>query len=152
MPAGFFYAGAGFAGADPVAAPSTPAVVLQTSNAALYDLATRSVPRDENGLVKRVHWVDQAVALALGVSLGALPSSPTIGHRLRQIKRAAGPKLATEAEDAVNEALADLLDRGDIAIITISVTTSVRSQIIVAVTYVNLRTNPKFAANLSVAF
>lgn len=156
MPAGSYAAGSGFAGADPVAAWSDPPKVIQTSNAALWDLSTRTVSRDEaTGLVKRIHWVDQAVALALGVPLGSLPSSPNLGHRLRLIKRAAGPQLEAQVVDAVNLALADLLERRDISLISIVVNTTTRSQIVVAVSYVNLRLNPRSNQNtetISAAF
>lgn len=140
MGAGETWAGYAPAGTDLHPAYSAPAVLVQTSLAALWDLATRSVPRDEaTGLVKRIHWVDQAVALALGVQYGSLTSQPDLGHKLRQIKRAAGPQLVNEVEDAVRLALVDLLDRGDIAVTSLVVTTPKVSQIMVALSYVNLR-------------
>lgn len=154
MPAGTYPAGTGFAGADPITySPlNTAPRIVGSNSSVLYDLATKSVPRDANGFVKRTHWVDQAVSLAMGVQKGDLPSSPTIGNRLRRIKRASGEKLVSEVEDAVNEALFDLVSRGDITILAIAVNSAVRSQIIVAVSYVNLRLNPKFATNVTAAF
>jgi hypothetical protein len=157
MPAGFYSAGTGFSGADPVAAFSLPPKVLRTTNAALWDLSTKTVLRDEaTGLIKRIHWVDQAVALALGVQLGSVPSDPGLGHRLREIKRSSEAKLKTACIDAVNQALSALIERNDIAVFAIAVNASVRSQIAVAVSYANLHTNPsrnkQNAEKLSVAF
>lgn len=154
MPAGTTYAGAGPAGADPVGALSAPAILIQTSNAALWDVATKSVLVDAtSGLVKRIHWVDQAVALALGIPIGSLSSQPTLGHTLRLIKRGDGPTLKAEVDDAVRLALKTLLDAGDIVVISVVTTTPIRSQIVVAVSYMNMRLpGAKFPDNLLVAF
>jgi len=154
MSAGTTYAGAAPAGADPVGAYSDPAILVQSSNAALWDVATKTVLVDDTtGLVKRIHWVDQAVALSLGVQIGAIASQPTLGHTLRQIKRSSGQKLEAEVRDAVRLALKTLLDNGDIVVTDIVTTVPVRSQIVVAVSYINLRIpNVKLPDNLVVAF
>lgn len=140
MPAGTTFAGAGPAGADPVAPPSPTVVLVQSSNPALWDLATRSCPRDENGILKRIHWVDQAVALALGVRIGSIAAQPALGHRLREIKRAIpGEELQNQVNDYVNLALLDLLARGDIFLISVVASVPVQSQIVIAISYVNMR-------------
>lgn len=108
-----------------------------------WDLSTRTVLRDEaTGLIKLIHWVDQAVALALGVEQGGVTSNPELGHTLRKIKRGAAASLDNDAKDAVRQALNDLIKRGDIAVVGFATDTSRRSQLIVKVSYINLRITP----------
>lgn len=140
MSAGTTYAGAGPAGADPVGASSPTAVMVQSSNPALWDLATKQCLRDASGLLLRIHWVDQAVALALGIRVGSIASLPEMGHKLRQIKRAIpGQALQNQVEDYVNLALRALVDRQDIFVVRIVASVPVQSQIVIAISYMNLR-------------
>lgn len=135
-------AGATAAGKDPTT--STPKVVgtYDGRYVPLYDLRTRSFPRGADNKVKLVHWVDQTVALAMGVSNGTLVSVPSLGNTLRKIQRAAGPRVVAEAEDAVRIALRSLVDRHDIGVTKVEVVLPARGQIVVLLTYINLRLYP----------
>lgn len=96
---------------------------------------------DEGGALRALHPVDHAVAIAMGVELGALPSSPTVGNRLRKLlARAPRNARQTTATYAVREALSRLLERGDIALLGVEV--DVRKRDIVTVRYANLRAGP----------
>lgn len=106
----------------------------------LFDISTKQFVRDPvTNLVKMVHWVDQAVALALGVNAGKFSAQTSLGNKIRQIRRNTPERLQSGVEDAVNVALASLLDRKDITLMSVRVTTPVVSQILVSVYYVNLR-------------
>jgi hypothetical protein len=118
----------------------------------LFDLKTRSVPRDSTGLIKRVHWVDQAVALALGVTNGTLSSQVGLGNALRFIRRNDFQRIIAEVTDAVRICLLDLISRRDILVTDVQVTTPVRSQIVVAVYYINLRTSDPGSIPDNIAF
>lgn len=133
-------AGVGLAGVD--FATTTPTSILPRSQFVPYfDLKTRTFPRDEvTGKMKLVHWVDQAVSLALGVAQGSLKSQPGLGHTLRKIKRAAGLSLKASVEDGVRVALQALVERKDIGVTSIQVSTPIRGQILVAVYYINFHT------------
>lgn len=154
--AGAFPAGYGPAGLDPVGALSTPGILVQIpgTQVALFDLASRSMPRDPAGLVKRIHWVDQAVALALGVTNGKLTATPKLGNRLRFIQRNDPIRLEAEVKDAVRISLLALIDRRDILVTDVQVSQPVPSQILVRVWYLNLRllTTPNLPDNLSFVF
>lgn len=152
MGAGSTLAGGALAGLDPEDPAGTEVQVLP-QGALLYDLTSRGVPRDPTtGLLATIHWVDQAVAVALGVKQGSLTSSTSLGNTLRAIKRAGGPQLVNQVEDAVRVALFDLLDRGDVDLVSIQVTTPTRGQIFVTVTYVNLRLNPVPTSGTPISF
>ncbi len=155
--AGTAPAGEGPAGLDPVAEPSTPGILVQPdgTQVAFFDLATRSFPFDPvTGRVKRIHWVDQAVALALGVTNGTLASQSSLGNRLRFIRRNDRYRIEAEVTDAVRVALLALTGRRDIIVTSIDITQPVRSQIIVAVWYLNLRLSPttKLPDNIQFVF
>jgi hypothetical protein len=153
--AGTTFAGAGPAGLDPVGSYSSPGILspIDGSQVALFDLASRSVPRDlTTFLVKRVHWVDQAVALALGITNGKLSSQPTLGNRLRLIGRNDPQRLEAEVKDAVRVALLALTSRRDIVVTNIQITQPIRSQMIVAVWYLNLRISPAVTLPDNIAF
>lgn len=152
-------AGAGSGSAGVLAAGKTPTIpeekVVSVYNAKyvpLYDLRTRSFPRDETGKVKLVHWVDQAVSLALGVANGAVLSYTELGNRLRTIKRAGGPRVAAEASDAIRVALKKLTERGDIGVSEVKILLPARGQIVALVTYINLRTHPNIPRDIQFVF
>lgn len=156
--AGTSPAGIGPAGADPVGDYSSTAIVDLSGGGVLvsrFDLSTHSIPVDPvTGLIKRVHWVDQAVALALGVTNGKLTSQPSLGNRLRLVQRNNRIRLQAEVNDAVRVALTALIDRGDIVVTDIQISIPVPSQTIVAVFYLNLRLSPttKLPDNISFVF
>lgn len=135
------YAGQGPAGAQSVAPYSAPGKTTQ-ANAVFWDLRTKAVLRNANGEIRSMHWVDQAVALALGVTQGTHHSDSKLGNRLRLIPRNSADKLQTAAEDEVNRCLSDLVDRGDIVVLKIDTNAQVRGRLIVEVSYINRRLTP----------
>lgn len=137
MGAGQYAAGYYPAGFDPNTVTARKKVAQ--TDPVLFDLATHNTLRDADGLLKTIHWVDQAVALALGVDQGSFAAQSKLGNRLRRIKRSAGPTVAAQCRDAVENALSALLNRRDIAISKLAVDTAVRNRIVVTVAYVNLR-------------
>ena len=147
-------AGAAPAGYDaPVYTSSLAASLAPQRQAVLYDPATRGAVRDPaTGMLRTVHWVDQAVALALTVNAGSLSANTTLGNRLRAIPRSAGPRVRAEVEDAVREALSALLDRKDIGVTSVGVASPVRGQITVVVSYVNLRLTPNVPRDIKFVF
>lgn len=153
--AGTTFAGAGPAGLDPVGVYSTPGILSPTdgSQVALFDLATRSIPRDPTTLlVKRIHWVDQAVALALGITNGKVTAQPSLGNRLRLIRRNDPKRLEAEVKDAVRVALLALTTRRDILVTNVQISQPVPSQTLVAVWYLNLRISPAVTIPDNLAF
>jgi hypothetical protein len=152
--AGTSGAGAGPSGADPVGEYSTPGIIKPPAGemVAKFDLATHSVPRDVNGLVERIHWVDQAVALALGVTNGKLTSQSSLGNKLRLIKRNSPLRLDAEVKDAVRVALFNLIDRRDIVVTDVQISQPARSQILVRVWYVNTHLSPASSLPDNIAF
>jgi hypothetical protein len=135
------YAGQGPAGAQSVADYSAPGKTTKT-NAVYWDLQTKAVLRDSEGKVREMHWVDQAVALALGVTQGNHASDPTLGNRLRFIPRNSPDKLQNAAEDEVRRVLKDLTDRADIVLLSIETNAQVRGRLIVIVKYINRHLTP----------
>lgn len=136
MGAGSYEAGAGGAGEDPVADPSTPRAVTMP-RAAKFDAASKAFPFDDDGRLQDAHPVDQEVALALWVVAGTLASAPELGHGLRSVRLDSARKKAVE--DAVRLALAALLSRGDIEVLGIESASPQRGALAVEVTYRNLR-------------
>lgn len=139
MGAGSVKAGVLGAGADAPVESGTIAPSAPPGYVPLFDIATKSFPRGPDGRLKFVHWVDQAVALALGVFNGAHASDPDLGNRLRTIKRIAPNKLQAEVEDIVRLALKNLLDAGHIEVTQIIADGSIRGRTLTAVHYLNLR-------------
>lgn len=144
MGAGQYPAGYYPAGFDPNV--YTDRKEADQKNPVLFDAATKGTPRDADGFLKTIHWVDQVVALALGISKGSFNAQSSLGNVLSRIKRSAGPTVPAAAEDAVRRALSGPLDRGDIEIKLLTVDTNVRNRIFVTVAYVNLRLPRKGAA------
>lgn len=142
MPGG---AGEGLAGEFPMGAelitqPSPVGILVQSQYVPRFDLQTRSFPRDPvTGLLKLIHWVDQAVALALGITNGDFVPQSSLGNGLRKIPRNSPQNLESAVVDVVRVALASLLNRGDIGVTEIIVQTQIRGRILVFLTYVNLR-------------
>lgn len=141
MGAGTGAAGSAPAGADPFT--STPPGTVVQLDPVRYDPSTRSFPRDpDTGLIETIHWVDAAVVLALTIQNGSHASYTTLGNALRDIVRAGGPSLQSQVEDRVRIALKALLDRKDIVVTSIQTATPLRGQVVVAVSYINLRRSP----------
>jgi hypothetical protein len=136
---GWYPAGLGPAGYDPVIPPDAPRGVHPPA-ALMFDGQTRDFPLDENGFYREVHPVDQKVELALSVSRGAIASVPGIGNKLRTIQRVRKEVAETLARSYIREALADLLASKAIQInnIDIDIDTSVAGRLLFAVTYLNL--------------
>lgn len=139
-------------GFDPVLAPSSPLRLPPLASPPRFDIGTRSFVRSDDGTMEQIHWVDQAVALAMGVPIGGIQSLATLGNTTRRIKRAGGPRFQADVTDAVQTALAALLERRDIVVVELSISTPVASHILVVLTYVNLRLTPQVPRNLSSVF
>lgn len=118
-----------------------PAAAFDTSpGSTKYDPATRDYRTDSSGNYRRVHWVDQAVSLALSVRRGSIAGAPEIGNTLGDVKLLpANPQ--SDAQDRVNQALATLLAAPPkVEVVSVDVDTRAKNQYKVAVTYKNLLT------------
>ncbi len=139
MGAGDYSAGlSDIAGEDPVAALSAARNLLPPL-ALVFDGATRTFLRDENGLLLSVHPVDQKVALALLMQQGKFASANTTGSTLREIKYLDPQKVNTDATNRVNRALDAVLKPGDIKILKLEATQPTRWSISILFEYQNLR-------------
>lgn len=79
------------------------------ASAAKWDPLLRVVVLNSDGTVATVHYVDQQVALALGVELGTIPSAPNVGIRLSNIRTATVASFALACRDSTVGALVGLL-------------------------------------------
>ncbi len=137
MGAGDDPAGDGHAGHDAV--PATGAAAKgRPAGAILYDGAARDYVVGPDGQYKTIHWVDQKVALALVIQERDVSSVPTLGSRLRSLRRGSAARLQTGAEDAVRLALQPMIDAREIELIEVKAATPSRGRLLVAVAYKNL--------------
>lgn len=130
--------GVGPLGHAPVAAPSTPG--KRQELAVLIHPGTHDAIVLEDGSLLGVHPVDQAVSLALGIEASTVNSVPTQGHKLRQIVYA-GRDLKARVQQAVEAALRLLINRGDIALDSVT-TTRTEGGFFTDIEYRNLRLTP----------
>lgn len=138
MGAGSSPAGRQPAGLDPVASPSAGGPKAPPA-ALWFDLATRKFVQNADGTMASIATEDQQVALALGVILGQVASVPALGNALRLLKRGDNDSVTSQAIDAVQRGLKALLDRKDISVTDLTVTLPKRGQVLVSVSYLNLR-------------
>jgi hypothetical protein len=149
MGAGQFGAGAGGAGMDPVylAVPPAP---FTGPRAVKYDPSIKQyVLTDANGNKIDVHPVDQIVVTRLTVEQGSSASSPTLGQRIRKLWNRSQPARYQQiAQAECTRVLQDLINAGDVKLLSVSVTFDpVNGARVVVPTYVNMRsplTNPRF--------
>lgn len=134
---GWFPAGIGPAGYDPVVPPDAPRNVRPPA-ALRLDGASRDFVLRPDGFYEESHPVDQKVALALVVSRGAIASVPGIGNRLRTIRRTTRVVAETLARQYIREALADLISGKSIEIESIVVDAAVPGRLLFSVVYRNL--------------
>jgi hypothetical protein len=138
MPAGSFGAGVGPAGYDPSAA--SPASDVVPTRALRYDLATRTFVEDGAGGFVSSDPIDQKVALLLGTEQGTVASVPALGQRYRERVNGVDPRqIAAIVVDETRIVLADLIAAGDIELLDVQTDASVRTRVLIAVTYRNLR-------------
>lgn len=135
--AGWFPAGYGAAGYDPVIPPGAPRNVRPPA-ALRFDGQTRDFPLSATGFYEESHPVDQQVALALCVSRGAIASASTIGNKLRTISRVGRNTAETLARTYIREGLAPFIAGKSIEVQDVQVDTSVPGRLLFAVTYLNL--------------
>lgn len=113
--AGAFLAGEGLAGWDPLDAmadrPPRTAVP-----APKFDPTTRRYVVLENGALEDEHPVIARARHLLGIRKRGLTSSPNDGIRLGRLREARREQRQREAEDAVNVALKELIDNGDLVV------------------------------------
>lgn len=140
MGLGSFGLGTSPLGADPVYRPVKPTPPL-LPRAVKYDPVIRQfVLLDQYGNATDVHPVDQIVALRLTSYEGQSMSETDLGTRLRTISSGLAPKRAQQLATAeVKRVLQDLLDAGDVKLVSVIADVSVYSRAMFAVTYVNLR-------------
>lgn len=134
---GWFAAGYGPAGYDPVIPPGAPRNV-RPPDALKLDGPTKDFLLDENGFYQNIHPVDQQVALAMLVSRGAIAAVPELGNQLRTVRRVSQTVAETLARNFVREALADLVSASSISIEEIRIDVSVPGRLFVEVFYLNL--------------
>lgn len=135
MPAGSWPAGSVIAGGDVfVRSPAVP----PRQASAKYNATSKTAVVLSDGSIAVVHYVDQQVALALGVELGTIPSAPTIGIDLSRVRRATKATFQRTVEDAVKGALGFLLATKSIRIDSIVTTWSPVGRSSWVVNYTNL--------------
>lgn len=134
---GWFPAGVGPAGYDPVIPPDAPRRV-RPPVALRYDGATRDFVLRADGFYAEIHPVDQKVSLAMCISRGAVAAVPGLGNKLRTIRRTTAAVATTLAKQYVREALADLLAAKSIALKDVTVQADVPGRLLVFVLYHNL--------------
>lgn len=134
---GWFPAGIGPAGYDPVVPPDAPRNVRPPA-ALRLDGASRDYVLDADGFYAESHPVDQKVGLALLVSRGAIAAVPDLGNRLRTIRRVSAAVAETLARQHIREALADLISGKSIEIESIVIDTAVAGRLLFSVAYRNL--------------
>jgi hypothetical protein len=149
MGIGQFGAGLGGAGQDPVYLPSPPAPVLPPRAVKFDPSVKQFLLFDENGNAIDVHPVDQIVALRLTTEQGQSASSPGLGQRYRVLFNAAQPVRHQDiALKETKRVLQDLIDAGDIKLLSVVLTTDpVNNAKVVIPSYVNLRspkTDPRY--------
>jgi len=106
MGLGSYPAGSTLGGVDVNAFSAATAVF---SASAKWDPNQRVVVLNSDGTVATVHYVDQQVALALGIELGSIPSAPSVGIRLSNIRAASAATFDLAVRDSTVGALAALL-------------------------------------------
>jgi hypothetical protein len=137
MGAGEFYAGAGTAGFDPVTTVP-PTAIPRAPTAIAFDLATGR-HLFANGAPVPQHPVDQAVLHALGIEVGSLQASPTVGQRFRTIRGLATARGPAAARAETEAALASLLAAGDIELQSVAIAPGRGGVPEIQIAYKNLR-------------
>lgn len=137
---GSFGLGTSSFGADPVYVPS-PAAAETYPRAVLYDPRVRQfVLVDQFGNNTDVHPVDQIVAIRLTSFEGQSASAPDLGTRLRNLSQGlTQDKAQTVAYQEVTRVLLDLLNAGDVVLVSVIADLSFYGRASYAVTYVNTR-------------
>jgi hypothetical protein len=134
---GWFPAGIGPAGYDPVVPADAPRNVRPPA-ALRLDGATRDYVLGEDGFYEESHPVDQKVALAILVSRGAIAAVPDLGNRLRTIRRVSRTVAETLVRQHIREALAELIRGKSIEIESIVIDTAVAGRLLFSIAYRNL--------------
>jgi hypothetical protein len=137
--------GAGDLGALAGLDPQLPALVLPTPaypTALAFDPSVRQYVQNADGTMESLDPVDAAVALALGIEFGKLPSAATFGQKLRTILNRVSPaRQQNIATQEVLRVLGTLISNGDITLRSVTVQTAGSlGQTSVTVNYTNLRT------------
>lgn len=125
---------------DPLIAAQAAAVAAPRAPRALtFDPTTRDFTRDANGRYVDQHPVDAAVVTALLLQLGKLPAAPNVGAAFRSIGNALARDAQRKTERVVRKALARLIARGDITLVTVVREVRASGAHLIVVTYVNER-------------
>ncbi len=134
--AGAFGAGLGPAGHDPIV--TAEAVARAAPPALRYEGTTQDWALDSLGRFRKVHPVDQGMALGMMVRQGSLKSSPDTGNRLFSIGYLQAKNLRTRVEALVRTAnpIARLVADGSATLKAIEISTA-GGRLIVACLYSN---------------
>ncbi len=132
--------GAGQSGAGNEQAPTIPAARNVRPPHALYlDLSTMDFPMDENGRYIEIHPVDHAVFMAIGPEQGSIMAMPGQGLAWQSMPYESEAVMQRRANEMVRAKLAELLSRGDIADLTVTLRSNVVGRGRVLVRYKNTR-------------
>lgn len=109
------------------------------ARALFFDLRTREFPPTEDGALQEVHWVDAAVALAIGFVLGSIPAAPEVGFNTLRLKRISRLVAQQATTNEVRASLSALIANGDITLVSVEVETRAIGRLFTRITYVNER-------------
>ena len=112
--------GVGPFGYDPVTGAVIPAKVAAPTP--IYDPSTRTFPLTADGTLADNHPVVLEVSLALGIRAGSIPSLVSFGLRTERIRKARREELQQTAQGEVELALSRLIERGDVALVSVVAT------------------------------
>lgn len=120
---------------------NVPPDAVSQLQAMYFDPNARDFPLGDDGRYVDLHPVDAAVEIALFIEFGAIGSSADAGQTLRQIQSPIGKSVAADVSDRVRRAVAHLVERGLIRIVSIENDAPNRHTLFVRFTYVNLQTS-----------
>lgn len=143
---GTFPAGYGPAGIDPNV-PADPRVPAIPAAARLIDGITKDYVLDADGRYLPAHPVDAAVFDALRVALGSISSAPAVGDSTFALARIDRTRIVAQVTDRVGVALADLVARRQIAVLSVEVDVRVPTRLLRSVRYRNLVTGRTVTAS-----
>jgi hypothetical protein len=148
MGIGSFPAGYGPAGIDPHV-PGVARVPAVPRTAFLIDGATRDYMLDADGRYIPTHPVDAAVFDALRIVLGSVLSAPDVGDATNLLTHINRSRIQAQVEDRVTTALASLVARKVVQVLSIEIDLRVPTRLLRAVRYRNLVTGQTHTASPS---
>lgn len=119
---------------------NVPPDAVSQLRAMYFDPQSRDFPMGDDGRYVDLHPVDAAVELALFIEFGSIGSSAELGQTLREIPSPIGRSVASDVSDRVRRAVAHIVEKGLIRIVSIENDAPNRHTLFVRFTYVNLQT------------